>query len=693
MGQPIRSTVLKALLGKKIMFQGKFEYGERERLSAMAEAQQGLIVEELEASVDYLVLADLAGGKAVQKKVASLNAKGAVIQVVDGDAFQKLIEPTKEQVLELIRGGKENAAIFVSAVGATRGHFHHRQSSFTPLYTFAAEKLDGLDLLGFNFNQIAFEQCSFVGAKLTRVSFVSARGCDFSGADAGSASFGDVDGSRFVKANLKAASFQGGISKTDFTAAILEEAAFTRDLFGPSGPKQLATPGCVFAKSSLRSAKFADMSLTAPDFDGAELSGSIFSGCHLDAASFRKSVLEDATLVGCSLVRANLTGAVCTRASFAEADLTEACVDHADLTECDLRGAKLQGVDFAKAKVYKPDAVSAGSAGPALAELDTLANQARRIKVTFHVRMESTGEEMEVGINSSGLKYGWGVQLPYTFPAARHVRARNQSGRTFSGGMLQLSNILVNRKVRYETVEIQSSKSPKAGKDLRELVLNGIAEAFAQPLPVAEDLAAATKAHREQSREQQSADRERREAAKKLAEKQQVTAKKRIAKKIAKEVGKVVDIATFLKALELRADKQKIDKATKMLKASGFQLFNDVTDDHLNGVVKSQTDPDLVYACRIESSGDYACCTQNLNICGGLRGSICKHLLVLIIGLVKAGELDPSAIDGWIAKSHDTKPELNKETMGEIFIRYKGAEAGEVDWRPTETVPEDYYTL
>ena len=47
----------------------------------------------------------------------------------------------------------------------------------------------------------------------------------------------------------------------------------------------------------------------------------------------------------------------------------------------------------------------------------------------------------------------------------------------------------------------------------------------------------------------------------------------------------------------------------------------------------------------------------------------------------------------WIAKTHDTKPELNKETMGEIFIRYKGAEAGEVDWRPTETVPEDYYAV
>ena len=31
--------------------------------------------------------------------------------------------------------------------------------------------------------------------------------------------------------------------------------------------------------------------------------------------------------------------------------------------------------------------------------------------------------------------------------------------------------------------------------------------------------------------------------------------------------------------------------------------------------------------------------------------------------------------------------------MSAIFLRYKGAEAGEIDWRPTETIPEDYYSL
>ena len=226
------------------------------------------------------------------------------------------------------------------------------------------------------------------------------------------------------------------------------------------------------------------------------------------------------------------------------------------------------------------------------------------------------------------------------------------------------------------------------------MVLLGIAEAFAARSCPAEDvLAAATKAYRDAEHVKGAADREKRAEAKAVAEKQKEKATKQIAKKIEKTVGKVTDIATFLKALELRIEKPKIDKATKMLKASGFKLFNDVTDEFVSGVVKSQTDPDLVYACRVDHQGQYSCCTQNLNVCGGLRGSICKHLLVLIVGLVQAGELDPNTIDAWIAKTLHTKPELDKENMGAIFIKYKGAEAGEVDWRPTETVPEDYYAL
>jgi len=39
------------------------------------------------------------------------------------------------------------------------------------------------------------------------------------------------------------------------------------------------------------------------------------------------------------------------------------------------------------------------------------------------------------------------------------------------------------------------------------------------------------------------------------------------------------------------------------------------------------------------------------------------------------------------------KAALDKNAISATFIKYKGAEAGEIDWRPTETIPEDYYAL
>ena len=110
-------------------------------------------------------------------------------------------------------------------------------------------------------------------------------------------------------------------------------------------------------------------------------------------------------------------------------------------------------------------------------------------------------------------------------------------------------------------------------------------------------------------------------------------------------------------------------------------------------VVKSQTEEGLVYSCRLAADGTYGCCTQNLNICGGLRGSPCKHLLVLLVGLAKAGELDPGTAFEWTEETRGRDAVLDKDAMTQTFLRYKGAEAGEIDWRPTETIPEDFYAM
>jgi uncharacterized protein YjbI with pentapeptide repeats len=158
-------------------------------------------------------------------------------------------------------------------------------------------------------------------------------------------------------------------------------------------------------------------------------------------------------------------------------------------------------------------------------------------------------------------------------------------------------------------------------------------------------------------------------------------------------VAGALEVEGLLKRLQQSTPSGRLANALAMLKADRFRLFSQVDSAVLAGVVKSQTDASLVYSCRLGHDGSFSCCTQNLRPCGGLQGALCKHLLVLIVGLARSGQLDPATVDAWAQASRTQKPALDKEAASAVFLRYKGAEAGEIDWRPTETIPEDYYSF
>ena len=143
-------------------------------------------------------------------------------------------------------------------------------------------------------------------------------------------------------------------------------------------------------------------------------------------------------------------------------------------------------------------------------------------------------------------------------------------------------------------------------------------------------------------------------------------------------------------------DANRITRTREMLRAGTNQLFAEVAPNGVRGVVKSQREPDLVYSCLLREDGVYCCGTPDLTECLGLRGEPCKHILVLILGLAKAGELTPQTADRWIVSSRGKKHVWNatlREEVADTLLKYKGAQAGEIDWRPTETVPEDFYAM
>jgi hypothetical protein len=135
-------------------------------------------------------------------------------------------------------------------------------------------------------------------------------------------------------------------------------------------------------------------------------------------------------------------------------------------------------------------------------------------------------------------------------------------------------------------------------------------------------------------------------------------------------------------------------KARSMLRSERFQLFSEVTPDFMDGIVRSQSSGSRLYSCRLNRDGTFNCSTQNSRICGALPGQgMCKHVMVMVLGLVNTKQADPESTLGWIKLSATKRGTMNKEEAAKQFVRYAGAEAGTVDWRPTETIPEDFYAF
>jgi hypothetical protein len=133
-----------------------------------------------------------------------------------------------------------------------------------------------------------------------------------------------------------------------------------------------------------------------------------------------------------------------------------------------------------------------------------------------------------------------------------------------------------------------------------------------------------------------------------------------------------------------------------MLKHEKHQLFYEIEPALIRGIVRSQTRADLVYSCVLTDDGVYSCATPDVAKCMGLSNEPCKHIMVLVIGLARAGLFDPATADRWMLAAAKKGPRWNKTVKNHIsdsLLKYKGAEAGEIDWRPTETIPEDFYAM
>lgn len=157
--------------------------------------------------------------------------------------------------------------------------------------------------------------------------------------------------------------------------------------------------------------------------------------------------------------------------------------------------------------------------------------------------------------------------------------------------------------------------------------------------------------------------------------------------------GGELDFPTFISQLYACGDRGKVGRALDMLRKDRFQLYANVLPEHLVGVVRSQSGSGSVYASWLNKDGHYGCSQPDLEDCMGLQGSTCKHLMVLVVGLARTNQITMAQALTWMRAAKDESPRKNTTLCAETLIQYKGAQAGEVDWRPTETIPEDFYAF
>jgi hypothetical protein len=424
-----------------------------------------------------------------------------------------------------------------------------------------------------------------------------------------------------------------------------------------------STPGsgAIFVKASLRGSLMGESTFDRADFTDADCSGTDLHKCDLTGATFLRAKLCRTNLHSAKLAFAVLAEANLMEANLGDADLTGANLRGAELSGANLIGARIDGADFTGAKNWSIDRIKPpGAIGQNLRNLASVCAASKRIETEIDLDVES--ERVRVHFDAAHLGSSPTLYLNATYAHFIGDGAETSyvDAPSVEQAMMNLAKRWAKGVPRFDTLNVSAKKGAMALAPLRELCAGAWAEVFGVSVPGPDG-------------EEEA-----------------------VVEPVVPEVlggGEKIPLAEMMDRLRVQVDGAKLAKALAMLRAERFSLYAQAEKDHLVGVVKSQSSNERVYSCRLNSDGSYSCCTQNLNQCGGLRGSICKHLLVLIVGLARDENFDRVALLNWVAASRKQQQVLDKEQMTATFLRYQGAEAGEIDWRPTETIPEDYYAL
>ncbi len=255
------------LAGKRFAIVGKCGYHDmfRKQYESAIRAAGASVVAPEKAVPDYIVAGEGRGGRP-PAAVGQLARKHPSAEVLDGGALCRLLLPTADELLAVIRSDRRDHDYWESL----------RQFSFTGKVTtsLAGADLRGVDLWGANLTHVNLDGADLRGATAQYANFRALSGAKFDGADLVNAYLENAERCSFRKAAMASAWFDHGDGDTyrdcDFTGAALAQARGENCSF----------LGCVFNGADL-----SDVEMEKSDFSGVSFVRAKLSRAHLSGRS------------------------------------------------------------------------------------------------------------------------------------------------------------------------------------------------------------------------------------------------------------------------------------------------------------------------------------------------------------------------------------------------------------------------
>ncbi len=166
-----------------------------------------------------------------------------------------------------------------------------------------------------------------------------------------------------------------------------------------------------------------------------------------------------------------------------------------------------------------------------------------------------------------------------------------------------------------------------------------------------------------------------------------------------------LDFDAFMHSLYKTITPRRLKIVQEMIALKDFEVLAQIQDGTVFGIIthsaKFDSKNNLLFACALDKNGNHSCFTDDLNRCNMISTGLCKHISLVLITLVKEGQLDPTTADLWMRTASLRKAGQNRKLVKSAINRFEDGQfqwlgsdfSNLFDWRHNETIPEDFYSV